>query len=223
MPVVGGGAILVAGALAGSITHGGGGLGQLPWTALACAFLLGFVDDVLPGGLKAMHKLCGQLVVGLLLALEPGALIGDVGVLEAVGLGLLAVVSMNAINTWDHADGLTGGLSAVALATGAPGLAAAVAGYLPFNTFLRQPLAGAGPSPRAPARMVITRSWSDWSSPKIASGPAAPSWRPAAAAPSGSSKIPQRGTSPGRSGRVTPWDSIMSAMRCQAFRASAGR
>ena len=92
-----------------------------------------------------MHKLCGQLVVGLLLALEPGALIGDVGVLEAVGLGLLAVVSMNAINTWDHADGLTGGLSAVALATGAPGLAAAVAGYLPFNTFLRQPLAGAGP------------------------------------------------------------------------------
>lgn len=145
VPVVGGGAILAAGALAGWITHGGGGLGQLPWTALACAFFLGFVDDVLPGGLGAMHKLCGQLVVGLLLAFEPGALIGDVGVLEAVGLGLLAVVSMNAINTWDHADGLTGGLSAVALATGAPGLAAAVAGYLPFNTFLRQPPAGAGP------------------------------------------------------------------------------
>ena len=41
-----------------------------------------------------MHKLCGQLVVGLLLALEPGALIGDVGNLGP-GLGLLAVVSMN--------------------------------------------------------------------------------------------------------------------------------
>ncbi|MEE2939515.1 MAG: hypothetical protein VX460_03930, partial [Planctomycetota bacterium] len=48
-------------------------------------------------------------------------------------------------NTWDHADGLTGGLSVVALATGAPALAAAVAGYLPFNTLLRQPAAGTGP------------------------------------------------------------------------------
>lgn len=145
VPVVGGGAILAAAALAGWLTRGDGGLGQLPWTALVGAFLLGFADDVLPGGLRARHKLCGQLVVGLLLASEPGALIGDVGLLEAVGLGLLAVVSMNAINTWDHADGLSGGLSAVALATGAPGLAAAVAGYLPFNTFLRQPPAGAGP------------------------------------------------------------------------------
>ena len=90
-----------------------------------------------------MHKLGGQILVGLLLAWEPGALIGDVEVLEAVGLGFLAVVSMNAINTWDHADGLTGGLSAVALASGAPGLAAAVAGYLPFNTFLRQPAGAA--------------------------------------------------------------------------------
>lgn len=142
VPVVGGGAVLTAAALAGWLTHGDGGLGQLPWLALGGAFLLGLADDVLPGGLRAKHKLCGQLAVGLALALDPGALIDDVGLLEAVGLGLLAVVSMNAINTWDHADGFTGGLSAVALASGAPGLAAAVAGYLPFNTVLRQRAVG---------------------------------------------------------------------------------
>ncbi|MEC8513495.1 MAG: hypothetical protein VX015_15225 [Planctomycetota bacterium] len=145
VPVVGGAAILAAAALARWFTQGGGGLGELPWTALCGAFLLGLADDVLPGGLRAKHKLLGQLLVGLLLAIEQSAPIGDVEPLHAVALGLLAVVSMNAINTWDHADGLTGGLSAVALATGAPGLAAAVAGYLPFNTFLRQPAAGAGP------------------------------------------------------------------------------
>lgn len=144
VPVVGGGAVLAAAALAGWLADGGGALGQLPWVALGTAFLLGLVDDVLPGGLRARHKLGGQLLVGLLLAWEPGALIGDLEPLDAVGLGLLAVVSMNAINTWDHADGLTGGLSAVALSSGAPGLAAAVAGYLPFNTFLRQPAAGPG-------------------------------------------------------------------------------
>lgn len=157
VPVVGGGAILAAAGLTGWLVDGGGALGQLPWLAMGAAFLLGLVDDVLPGGLRAKHKLCGQLLVGLLLALEPGALLGHKEPLDAVALGLLAVVSMNAINTWDHADGLTGGLSAVALATGAPGLAAAVTGYLPFNTFLRQPAAGPGTDTRrsgAPRAML---------------------------------------------------------------------
>lgn len=157
VPVVGGAAVLIAAALAAWITGGGGGLGQLPWVALVGAFVLGLVDDVLPGGLPARLKILGQVLVALLLALDPGGLHGELSVVEAFALAALAVVSMNAVNTWDHADGLTGGLSSVALLTGAPGLAGAVLGYLPLNTVIRQPVPrsrGATESVGAPRAML---------------------------------------------------------------------
>ncbi len=110
--------------------------GELAWPALGLAFLLGFVDDVLPHGLRAAVKLLGQLGVGVLVAVSPGAAWADASLVQVLGLGVLAVVSMNAVNTFDHQDGAAGVLGALALAPGA--MAAAIAGYLPFNTFIRR-------------------------------------------------------------------------------------
>lgn len=138
VPLVGGAAILGAAATAALCTEGAAGLGSLPWVALVAAFVLGLVDDVLPGGLDARAKLLGQVVVALLLALLPGGFHPDLGLTEALVLAGMAVVAMNVVNTWDHADGMTGGLAGVGLLVGAPGLAAAVLGYLPFNTIFRQ-------------------------------------------------------------------------------------
>lgn len=116
IPPVGGAALLL-GLLAGGLLGGG----AVPWIAALAAFALGLVDDVRRGGLGPAAKLAGQALVGVVLALETGAW----------ELAPAAVVAMNAVNTWDNADGAAGGLGAVALFPAAA--AGASAGFLPWN------------------------------------------------------------------------------------------
>lgn len=139
VPLVGGAAILAALALTAWWT-GDARLGAraLPWPALVAAFLLGLVDDVLPGGLRAAAKLLGQLAVGVLVVAWPGEAWEGASMGAHLTLGVLAVVAMNAVNTFDHQDGAAGALGVLALGPVAPPLGAAVAGYLPFNTALRR-------------------------------------------------------------------------------------
>lgn len=159
VPLVGGAAVLV-GFLLASRSASGFDFGALPWPALLGAFGLGLADDLVRGGLGARSKFAGQCLVGALVALVPGAALADISMVEAFGLGLLTVVSMNAINTYDHADGFAGGVCALGLLPGSAPLAGAVLGYLPFNTLLRQPLAekpeigGPPPAHRAPWAML---------------------------------------------------------------------
>ncbi len=117
VPLVGGLAVLVGLALGGV---------SLPWSALVAALLLGTWDDLRP--LSAGLKLLGQGIVGYLLARE----VGWTG--WEVPLGIFAaVVGQNAMNTWDHADGLCAGLMGAALP---PILAAPFLGFLPWNLLL---------------------------------------------------------------------------------------
>lgn len=134
VPLVGGAAVLL-GAVAAGLA--GASIGGLPWPALLAAFALGLADDLRAGGLAPGHKLAGQAAVALLFALMPGAGWAGVGLLGAVGLAALAVVSMNAINLFDHADGTAGGQSAIALAGPSWPIAAGAVGYLPLNLWLR--------------------------------------------------------------------------------------
>lgn len=133
-----GGLIVLVGAAVGGASMGALPGAAFPWPAALGAFALGLVDDVVPGGLGARIKLLGQLLVALLFAWHPGAAWPDPGLLDSVGLALLALTALNAVNLFDHADGLAGGLCAVALAPVAPLWSGAFAGYLPFNTLLRQ-------------------------------------------------------------------------------------
>lgn len=130
VPLVGGAALLLA--LVAATLAGGP---AWPWPALLGAFALGWVDDRATGGLSPARKLLGQAGVAALLALlSPQVGSGPVPVF------LLALVAMNAINTWDNADGAVGGLTLVALPTGP--LGAAAAGFLPWNLGRR----GGGPT-----------------------------------------------------------------------------
>ncbi|MFT5733816.1 MAG: UDP-GlcNAc:undecaprenyl-phosphate GlcNAc-1-phosphate transferase [Paracoccaceae bacterium] len=149
--LVGGAAILVGvvvavGLLSASdqapISSLGSWLAAVAWPGLMAAFLLGLFDDLAPAGLSARVKFGGQLLVAALVALYPGSAVGDVTALECLGLGLLALVAMNAVNLFDHADGLVGLLTAFAMLAGSGPLArifgGAAIGYLPFNLFLRR-------------------------------------------------------------------------------------
>jgi len=98
----------------------------LPWKALLAAFLLGTWDDLRP--LPAWLKLLGQVLAGALLAQE----MGHVGMEIPLAI-LVAVAAQNAMNTWDHADGLCAGLAAVALP---PVVAGPFLGFLPWNLLL---------------------------------------------------------------------------------------
>ncbi|MEL6430941.1 MAG: MraY family glycosyltransferase [Planctomycetota bacterium] len=137
VPLVGGAAVLLGVALSVAF---GADAGALPWPAFLGAFVLGLVDDLLRSGLPAHTKFAGQLLVAALFALHPGSGWGSPTPGELFALGALAVVAMNAINLFDHADGLVGGLCALALAGSRPFLAAAFLGFLPFNTVLRREL-----------------------------------------------------------------------------------
>ncbi|MEM9382623.1 MAG: hypothetical protein AAGB93_21905 [Planctomycetota bacterium] len=150
VPLVGGAAILAALLLTAWWTGDGRLAGTaLAWPALCAAFLLGLVDDVVPGGLRASAKLAGQLAVGVLVVLWPGIAWEGATVGEHLTLGLLAVVAMNAVNTFDHQDGAAGALGVLALGPVAPPLGAAVAGYLPLNTVIRRPDGQGGTVPLA--------------------------------------------------------------------------
>lgn len=159
VPLVGGAAILFA-LFVGAWQFTDLGRDALPWGALVAAFALGLVDDLLPGGLAPRSKFVGQVLVGALFAYHPGAAFASAGFVESIGLGLLAVAAMNIVNAYDHADGLAGGATTLALLCGAPALAGSVLGYLLFNTVLRQPhvtrpvLGGPPPVSRAPKAML---------------------------------------------------------------------
>jgi UDP-GlcNAc:undecaprenyl-phosphate GlcNAc-1-phosphate transferase len=116
--------------------------GGMAWPGLLGAFALGLLDDVVPRGLSARVKFAGQLFVAALVALFPGAVFADATATECVVLGGLALVAMNAVNLFDHADGLVGVLCTMAMAAGkaplAPLFAASAAGYLPFNLVFRR-------------------------------------------------------------------------------------
>lgn len=142
VPLVGGAALLVA-LLVWDLAGGRG----LPWPALLTAFGVGLVDDLVPGGLPPRAKLMGQCAAALVLALFPfGA--GVDGVLDRLALMVVAVVAMNAVNTFDNADGAAATLGLAALWP-VPGPRGALLGFLPFNLLLRRRGAGAERPPWA--------------------------------------------------------------------------
>ncbi|MDP6538385.1 MAG: hypothetical protein QF903_13620 [Planctomycetota bacterium] len=108
-----------------------------PWAAMVAAFTVGLVDDLRPGGLGALPKLCAQLAAGVVLA---GALLGAgaASAWSAAVWVLLAVAAMNLVNTFDNADGAAAGLGLAGLAVATPAAAGALAGFLPFNLWLRR-------------------------------------------------------------------------------------
>jgi UDP-N-acetylmuramyl pentapeptide phosphotransferase/UDP-N-acetylglucosamine-1-phosphate transferase len=130
VPTVGGVAVVTAMAAAALLS----GL-SLPWMGLLGALGLGVLDDLRPLG--ARQKLSGQALVALGLATD--------GYLQGWGTGSewlllipIALVAMNALNTWDHADGLASTTALLGLAGPLPMGAAACAGFLPWNTLLRR-------------------------------------------------------------------------------------
>ena len=124
VPLVGGFAL----ALALALTEPWSGEAPLPWLALVGALALGALDDRAPGGLSAAAKLAGQVAVALVLAAELRA--GP----RPIATALVALVAMNAVNTWDNADGAAPGLVLAALL---PSRAAwAMLGFLPHNLTL---------------------------------------------------------------------------------------
>lgn len=132
---------LLAGAGAGA-TRAGAAL------ALGAAFLVGTLDDLRRGGLGPGAKLAGQLLAGACLAL-PAWLVAGAGAAPGPASILLCAlagaVALNALNTFDNADGAAPGVSALGLlAAGAPIPGAAVLGILPAN-LLRGGRAGGAP------------------------------------------------------------------------------
>lgn len=118
-----GGLLILAGAVAGAgfLTDARG------WVVLGAILgfgLLGFLDDLLSLrrgknlGLKARHKLLGQVVLGCgfawLWAVVSGIRPGAEGALQVLLSAFLAVVMSNAVNLTDGLDGLAGGLSLIA-------------------------------------------------------------------------------------------------------------
>ncbi len=157
LPLVGGAALAVGLALASAFGAPEGDLRGLPewpqsltspWSlaALAAAFLLGLVDDVLRGGLRPAAKLVGQALCGSLAA---GPLIAAGAWLPALFLIGAALVALNALNTFDNADGAAAGISVLGLAGPVPVAACALLGFLPFNLRRADERALLGRLPRA--------------------------------------------------------------------------
>jgi len=121
------------------------GMGPLPWAALGGAWVLGTWDDFRP--LAALPKVIGQLVVGLLFALQRGSL--QSGNLLVLGQDLaLAVVAQNLANTFDHSNGLCAGWAL--LLPGTPwALRGALLGFLPLNLLGRRSTENSVSQPRA--------------------------------------------------------------------------
>lgn len=133
----GGGLGVYLGMLAGLLVVRSDAMLLLP---AGLAAVLGLVDDKV--GLRPSTKLVGQAAVAAVLVavLPVPEMVGAPGV-DMLGMGLVAVVLMNAANLTDVCDGLVGGLGA--LAVGAMALttrsiplgvgAAALVGFLAFN------------------------------------------------------------------------------------------
>jgi len=171
VPAVGGAAILVGLAVGWLLFDAGGrlpaaltpgrGLGRLvaPWLgsgatlfplgACAVAFLVGLVDDLLPGGLRPRGKLLGQGLAGAVLG-APLLVSASVPTSAAVTVLLAciagAVAAANLVNTFDNADGAAGSLGLLGLAPANALLAAPVAAFLALNLSRRAARRG----PRTP-------------------------------------------------------------------------
>jgi UDP-GlcNAc:undecaprenyl-phosphate GlcNAc-1-phosphate transferase len=148
VPPVGGGALLVGLCAAGAAS--GAMVPALPiWFALLLALAVGFVDDRAPGGLSPPLVLCGQSLVAAALVMAGWRLAPGSSPLLLAASFLAAVAAMNAINTFDNADGAASSFGILGLASGMPLAAAALLGFLPFNLWLRRdraPLAYLGNS-----------------------------------------------------------------------------
>lgn len=108
------------------------GVSVWPLGAMASALLVGLVDDLVRGGLRPAHKLQGQFLAGLVLVCPEIARVAEepAGLFPALALAAGAVVAMNALNTWDNADGAAAGLGLIALPSV---VSAALAGFLLCN------------------------------------------------------------------------------------------
>jgi UDP-N-acetylmuramyl pentapeptide phosphotransferase/UDP-N-acetylglucosamine-1-phosphate transferase len=138
IPVVGGSAILLGGALIW-LTLGEAAFGfpeQLApvsgWLGLALVlgFGVGLLDDLRTGGLSASQKVLGQAIAGIPMAFVGLEFYGIAGAVAAIPCGIAA---MNLANTYDNADGALTSLSALALVGVAPPVALGLAAFLPFN------------------------------------------------------------------------------------------
>jgi UDP-GlcNAc:undecaprenyl-phosphate/decaprenyl-phosphate GlcNAc-1-phosphate transferase len=157
LPLVGGAALAVGLAIAvffGAFERDVRGLPEWPqsltspWSlsALAAAFSVGWIDDVLRGGLRPAAKLFGQTLCG---ALAAGPLIAAGEWAPALIVVGAALVALNALNTYDNADGAAAGISVLALASPAPVAACSLLGFLPFNLRRADERALFGRLPRA--------------------------------------------------------------------------
>ncbi len=137
IPPVGGAALLLALLLAPLVVHDGASLAAstagwvLPWPALAAAFVLGSLDDLLTRGLSVAAKLSGQAGVAALLAAQAET------PREAALRFAVALVAQNAVNTFDNADGAAAGLGLAGLHASPLGCGALL-GFLPWNLGLRR-------------------------------------------------------------------------------------
>ena len=149
VPAVGGVAVLL-GALAALLLFGAGaGAGDrgpflLPVSGAAGAAALGsllalaavgFLDDRRPGGLPPGRKLAAQAAALLPAVLAMG---GERGAGAAVLLFLGGLVAVNAVNTFDNADGAVGAVCLLGFAAVVPAVAGALAGFLPWNLNARE-------------------------------------------------------------------------------------
>ncbi len=106
-----------------------------PWAlslALTAVFAVGTLDDRVPGGLAPRRKALLQLAA--LAPLGAGAWQGSAG--SAWGAALLVLggwLALNALNTFDNADGALPLLAAAGFLVAEVSIAAACLGFLPFN------------------------------------------------------------------------------------------
>ncbi|MFN0007766.1 MAG: MraY family glycosyltransferase [Planctomycetota bacterium] len=148
IPPVGGAAILV-GLVAASAATGALAPAAMVWSALVLALAVGFVDDRTPGGLQPAALLAGQSIVAAALVMGGWRLFDDGSPLVLAASFMAVIAAMNAVNTFDNADGAASSLGILGLATGSPSAAASLLGFLPFNLWLRRdraPLAYLGNS-----------------------------------------------------------------------------
>jgi len=108
--------------------------------ALVLALTAGLIDDAAPRGLGPLAKLALQSLAAAPLAwsaLAPETQSEVFGLQQewrrALAAWLAVLLALNLMNTYDHADGMAGGVAALGLGVAWPIAAGACAGFLPFN------------------------------------------------------------------------------------------